>query len=1087
MGSEKNSKNTRKHKSTGGGPAQGDLAKQDKTISTKDGGPSTKDELAAAFVDSEPQDSESSVHAGSNGDSSDADSGIPVAKEVAAAFVDPMSESKEKLEVPESIGEESSNKTTTAPAKKSHKAAIISVICVIIVAAIGITIAILNSNSSKDSEPAVTIDDLTDEQREKLGVETNKAKDEDPSRIEDKDNYSDEYKKYLELSDEEKAKLEVIPRKEKIPDGVIDEIRDDTDDNTLSKLPKKFDLRDVINVTVSDQGRYGLCWDYASGKALETHMKLHGVDYDPSEFQIDFLASDLMYGGRELHDGGTFQMFTDIASSIGTISEEKFSSLGINPGGQYGGSSANYDYYKLANNDTPLYITKTVDFPSMYKTAGKARGKTDEEVKEFRDLVKAHIMTNGALYMVMDAPDWFVFKNGDGRTTYFYTPDSDHSNTTRGQHAMAIVGWDDNFSKDNFKGTGTGEGYEKPIHDGAYLVLNSWGDWWGEGGYFWVSYDEYNIESQLSGVVSTTLESNATRIDTINSKLVKDLIEEKLGFYIIDNDGKKYITDYALGRVSYLNLSSRNLGDDDLVEILESLPGISSLNITDNHISDLSPLANLKNLHGVEFSKNNVKDISVLCDMDEIYYFDLSYNKIADISCLEGRLNDYAYIDISGNVGIKGFEKLTNLSSLIANEIGLESLEPLSGLTKLTQLTARNNNIKSLAGLNTNEESFYGIDLSGNKGLVDITLDKPVHYFVVNDADLTDISVFNNIKATIVSAGGNNFGDLSGFHNDEIASLDLSGSKNLSNLSTLSTLKRLNLSGCGITSILEIGELSDIESLILDNNEIASLEGIENFKKLLYLSVDNNQLASLDGILELVDLRSISADNNMIADAGELSGLENLNFVSLNGNNLTSVPSFNSQPDVYLALGENPLEKVVIPKAVTVINLENCGIKEIDYSAVDKLININLAGNPDWNEYANLALASMQGQRGLNRQYISINISTDYNFTEEELNNIYSVLDLSEDMRWGIGLKDYHYELKKSQDGTINLEEYPNGRAIFMSLIKSGADLGGAVVDKAATKIILDDSSADSLSYDHWTDINNDARIYTNTVVFDLK
>lgn len=47
-------------------------------------------------MDSEPQDSELSAHAGSNGDSGDADSGIPVAKEVAAAFVDPMSESKEK-------------------------------------------------------------------------------------------------------------------------------------------------------------------------------------------------------------------------------------------------------------------------------------------------------------------------------------------------------------------------------------------------------------------------------------------------------------------------------------------------------------------------------------------------------------------------------------------------------------------------------------------------------------------------------------------------------------------------------------------------------------------------------------------------------------------------------------------------------------------------------------------------------------------------------------------------------------------------------------------------------------------------------
>ena len=39
----------------------------------------------------------------------------------------------------------------------------------------------LEFNSSKDSEPAVTIDDLIDERREKLGVETDKAKDEDSS------------------------------------------------------------------------------------------------------------------------------------------------------------------------------------------------------------------------------------------------------------------------------------------------------------------------------------------------------------------------------------------------------------------------------------------------------------------------------------------------------------------------------------------------------------------------------------------------------------------------------------------------------------------------------------------------------------------------------------------------------------------------------------------------------------------------------------------------------------------------------------------------------------------------------------------
>ncbi len=42
-----------------------------------------------------------------------------------------------------------------------------------------------------------------------------------------------------------------------------------------------------------------------------------------------------------------------------------------------------------------------------------------------------------------------------------------------GQHAMCVVGYDDNK------------------HGGAFRVLNSWGTGWGDGGFFWVKYDDY--------------------------------------------------------------------------------------------------------------------------------------------------------------------------------------------------------------------------------------------------------------------------------------------------------------------------------------------------------------------------------------------------------------------------------------------------------------------------------------------------------------------------------------------------------------------------------------------------------------------
>ena len=45
-----------------------------------------------------------------------------------------------------------------------------------------------------------------------------------------------------------------------------------------------------------------------------------------------------------------------------------------------------------------------------------------------------------------------------------------------------MVGWDDNYSKDNFR--------YKPANNGAWLVKGSWGADQDNDGFYWVSYDE---------------------------------------------------------------------------------------------------------------------------------------------------------------------------------------------------------------------------------------------------------------------------------------------------------------------------------------------------------------------------------------------------------------------------------------------------------------------------------------------------------------------------------------------------------------------------------------------------------------------
>lgn len=59
-------------------------------------------------------------------------------------------------------------------------------------------------------------------------------------------------------------------------------------------------------------------------------------------------------------------------------------------------------------------------------------------------------------------------------------------------HAISIVGWDDNFSRENFNEIA------KPENDGAWLCKNSWGKNWGDNGYYWISYeDEYIFDTRF--------------------------------------------------------------------------------------------------------------------------------------------------------------------------------------------------------------------------------------------------------------------------------------------------------------------------------------------------------------------------------------------------------------------------------------------------------------------------------------------------------------------------------------------------------------------------------------------------------------
>lgn len=258
---------------------------------------------------------------------------------------------------------------------------------------------------------------------------------------------------------------------------------DEWDDSNTTSLP-----------AVRNQNPLGTCWAHSAMAMIEMYLvKKYGVpayDADMSEFQSVFFMNHDWTDPLGLCSGDNFH----------TIDENGGTALASN-WYDHGGNTA---FTKFMLMDWVGAVSETKYDETKYSVLKEKEGNAylDDSYAISKDM--AHVQnvnvinskdTDVIKQMIMDCGAVGISYWHDD--SYYNETNQSYynSNNTSTNHAVVIVGWDDNFDKSQFN--------TAPSNNGAWLIRNSWGSDWGKNGYFWISYDDTSLSDTAYSLEAT--------------------------------------------------------------------------------------------------------------------------------------------------------------------------------------------------------------------------------------------------------------------------------------------------------------------------------------------------------------------------------------------------------------------------------------------------------------------------------------------------------------------------------------------------------------------------------------------------------
>ncbi len=225
-------------------------------------------------------------------------------------------------------------------------------------------------------------------------------------------------------------------------------------DNKKNPMPEKVTLLKYAP-SRKNQGRQGSCVAWASAYGARTIMQARATNQNPNDvaFSPAFLYNQIALEGCQ---GSFIRKAMELMKNKGSVPFSKFG----------------YTDQDCSRTPNPELFADARKYPiNGYNRLTKGGDNHATDLLA----IKQNLAQGAPVVIGMMVGGTFM---GDMRGKSMWQPtQSDYNNMNRfGGHAMCVIGYDDYYKNNR----------------GAFQIMNSWGEEWGDKGIFWMDYQDFD-------------------------------------------------------------------------------------------------------------------------------------------------------------------------------------------------------------------------------------------------------------------------------------------------------------------------------------------------------------------------------------------------------------------------------------------------------------------------------------------------------------------------------------------------------------------------------------------------------------------